>query len=343
MYTTLLYAIGIPFLLVLGTTLGLHLLGRILFLSSHRRAKKLFADSLWLPLRFSSEPIQGEDVEFKSSGRVTLRGTYITHRSPRHKGTVLFCHEFNGTQESIKPYVENLVQTGFDILTFDLRNHGKSDFVHHTFPTPWVTTTDMDDIRAAIDYLESRPETEPGGLCVFGFGKGATLALCAAGSDPRIRSIVLDAPARENKLFTKNCRDILMKSLRVSRKRTSRFVTLFVKAMLYMIVSPVLTVVHAWHRTVLGLWYGCRFVNPQTFVKNVCQPTLILYGHVDAAVCAGHAQALRHRMVGNQMVDRPRLWFVSPEVQPNENGVDEASSRQVARFFEEAVTREVSL
>lgn len=332
MYATLLYTVGFSFLIALTATFGLHLLGRLLFLSSHRRTRKLFADTPWLPLRSVTGTLPGENVEFQSSGKVTLRGTFLSHRGAHRKGTVLFCHELNGTRESVAPYADHLLQAGFDILAFDLRNHGKSDFQRHALPTPWVTTADMDDIRAAVDYLESRGGTEPGELGIFGFGKGATLALCAAGSDSRIRSVVLDAPVKETKLFSKNCRDILRKSMKLSRRRTSRFFTLFSKALLYTVACPVLSIAEAWHRFMLGIWFGCRFVNPWAFAKKVHQPMLIVHGHIDSAVRPDHVQALC-----NRMADRPKLWLIPEKNRSHDGTVHETCSRQVTRFFEEAL------
>ena len=328
MHITIFNNLGLPLLIALGATIGLHLLGRIFFLSSHHRSRKLYEGTHWLPLRTSGDPLKGEKVEFSSTDRATLRGTFLRHETTAPKGTILFCHEFNGTQENIGPYVDQLTKAGFNILTFDFRNHGQSDFVHHVQPTPWVTTTDLDDVRAAMDYLCSRPETATTGFCVFGFGKGATVALCAAGSDNRIQSVVLDAPVKETKLFAKNCRDVLFKSMRLSRRRTIRFVVLFIKALLYVVTYPVLSAIHAWRRFVLGIWCGCRFVNPGTLAKKVRKPVMIIHGHVDSSIRADQVQALC-----NRMNDRPRLWFAAPST----DCVDENCSRQVIRFIEEVI------
>ncbi|MDR0335621.1 MAG: alpha/beta hydrolase [Planctomycetaceae bacterium] len=334
-YTTLYYTAGVPLFIAVVFTLVLHLVERIFFLSSHRRSRNLFSGTPWLPFHCSTQPLNGEEIEFQSHEKITLRGTFLRHKSDIRKGSVLFCHEFNGNQMSISPYVEQLVNGGFDVLTFDFRNHGKSDFDYHTQTTPWITTTDMDDVRAAITYFCSRPETDSQGIGIFGLGKGANIALCAAGTDQRVRSIVLDNPMPENRLFNRNCREILLKSIRqssrISRKRTALWVSLFFRALLYAVTCPVVSLFYTWRRFILGFWYGCRFVNPSPFLKNVRQPIMIVHGQIDTMTRADQIQAFCDRMTV-----RPKLWLVSAKDRDCYEKISDDCSRQVARFFAEA-------
>lgn len=336
-YTTLYYTAGLPLFIAIAFTLVLHLTERIFFLSSHRRSRNLFSGTPWLPLRFATQPLDGEEIEFWSDHKIMLRGTWLSHKSDVRKGSVLFCHEFNGNQMSVSPYIDQLLNQGFDVMTFDFRNHGKSDFDYHTQSTPWITTTDMDDVQAAITYLCTRPETNPQGICIFGLGKGANIALCAAGTDHRVCSVVLDAPMPENRLFHRNCREIFFKSIRqsarISRRRIFLVVSLFFRALIYSITCPIISFIYAWRRCILGYWYGCRFVNPAPLVKNVRQPIMIVHGHVDTMTRADQIQAFCDRMAV-----RPKLWLVSAKDR-NRYGygsISDDCSRQVARFFEEA-------
>jgi pimeloyl-ACP methyl ester carboxylesterase len=333
-YTTLYYTV-IPLFIAVAFTLALHLIERIFFLSPYRRSRNLFSGTPWLPFRFANQPLDGEEVEFQSRGKITLRGTFLRHKSGVRKGSVLFCHEFNGNQLSVSPYAEQLVNWGFDVLTFDFRNHGKSDFDYHIQTTPWITTTDMDDVRAAITYFCSRPETDSQGIGIFGLGKGANIALCAAGTDQRVRAIVLDAPMPENRLFNRNCREIFFKSVRqssrISRRRIILLVPLFFRALLYSVTCPVISFFYAWRRFILGIWYGCRFVNPNPLLKHVHQPMMIVHGHIDTITRADQIQAFCDRMAV-----RPKLWLVSAKDRNRYGSISDDCSRQVARFFEEA-------
>ena len=272
-------------------------------------------------------------MEFSSSDNITLRGTFIAHRSAYRKGTVLFCHELNGNRSNISPYTNQLVHSGFDVLTFDFRNHGRSDTsAKSQRSTPWLTTDDMQDVRSAIDYLVGRmPSDATGGIGVFGLGKGATVALCAAGCDDRIRSIVLDSPIPDRLLFQKNCWDVLVKSTRLSRLRMTKFVTLIGKAVLYSITCPFVTLFCTWQRYLLGYWYGCRFIDLRQYVKNVRQPIMIIHGAVDTMTRADQIQTFC-----DKMPVRPQLWMVpaaSRQDAENSGVISENCSRQVASFL----------
>lgn len=330
MYSSLFHPIALPFWVAVIAFLGLHVLGRLFLLSSYRRTRYLYIGTPWLPLRSVSSPLSGEEVSFSSSGKLTLRGTFLAHRAEQGKGTIVFCHELNGNRSNIGPYVDNLTEAGFNVLAFDFRNHGESDSASHSLPTPWITTADLDDVKAAIRYLETRDDLGDGGIGVFGLGKGATVALCVAGCDSRIRSIVLDAPMPENRLFDKNCWEVLVKSVRLSRRSTSRFVSLLFRAVLYSLTCPLVSLVHAWRRFMLGLWYGCRFVNPWPLVKRVRQPIMIVHGHADSKTRSDQIQAFCDRMPV-----RPRLWLISAGDREGWGRVSDDCCRQVARFFAE--------
>lgn len=327
-YTTTFFSVFYPFLVVLLVALGLHLLGHLLILSSPRRSRYLYSRTPWLPLRSSPQVLEGEEVEFTTTGKLTLRGTFLASPNGQSKGTVLFCHELNGNRSSITPYVRDLLDCGFDILSFDFRNHGRSDSTCFSQPTPWITVADMDDVKSALNYLKTRRNVENDRIGVFGLGKGATVALCLAGCDSSVSSVVLDTPMPENRLFVKNCWQALVKSTKISRRSTSKFTALFFKALLYALSCPVLTLVSAWRRFVLGLWYRCRFVNPWSMVKNVSQPIMIVHGHVDTPTKPEQIQAFCDRMP-----TRPKLWLIPS----GQRELSENCCRQVARFFEEIV------
>ncbi len=261
---------------------------------------------------------------------LTLRGTFFSAPDEKRRGVVLFCHELNGNRNNVAPYLRSLLDSGFDVLAFDFRNHGESDKTLYGQPTPWMTTSDLEDVKAAVDYLASRSDNEKKEISLFGLGKGATVALCVAGGDSRVKSVVLDAPIPENRLFEKNCWDLLAKSVRCSRKSLRLSVTLFVRAVLYSLFCPIASLLFAWQRFVLGMWCGCRFVNPWPFVKRVRQPMMIIHGHADSKTRADQIQAFCDRLP-----NRPKLWIVPACSREGLGKINEECSSQVARFFAE--------
>ena len=76
---------------------------------------------------------------------------------------LVFCHEYLSDRWSFQPYADGLRDLGFDLFTFDFRNHGASDSDPVYQPLQWVTDHEVRDLRAALAYLRSRPDRDPAG------------------------------------------------------------------------------------------------------------------------------------------------------------------------------------
>lgn len=135
----------------------------------------------------------GEECEFPTSNGLTLRGTYLKHAaSGARRGVILFAHELNGDRWNASPYVRDLIAAGYDVLTFDFRNHGASDAQPNLTLAPWISPNELRDTRAAIDYLMSRADADPRGIGILGISRGAGASLCVAADDPRVRCLFTD-------------------------------------------------------------------------------------------------------------------------------------------------------
>ena len=115
---------------------------------------------MFLPLRVS-RPDEGEDVRFPSENGLTLAGTYLKTRTAQRSGVIIFCHEYLSNRWSVVPYLDHLRDHGFDLFSFDYRNHGESDKDTHYNPLQWVTQHEVNDLNAAIDYLRTRDDYDP--------------------------------------------------------------------------------------------------------------------------------------------------------------------------------------
>lgn len=140
-----------------------------------------------------SRSAEGEECEFVNSDGLTLRGTYVPADSSARRGVVLFAHEAGGDRWSVSLYLDAVRQAGFDIFTFDFRCHGTSDSPPRHELRPWVTPAEVQDVRAAVDYVCSRPDADPRGVAILGRSRGGVAALCAAAPDPRIICVVADS------------------------------------------------------------------------------------------------------------------------------------------------------
>jgi alpha/beta superfamily hydrolase len=104
---------------------------------------------------------------------------------------IIMCHGFTGHKaETHRLFVEaarEFARHGLAVLRFDFRGSGDSggEFREMT------VSREIEDAQAALEYLSSRPEADPGRLGVLGLSLGGCVAACLAGRDGRIRSLAL--------------------------------------------------------------------------------------------------------------------------------------------------------
>lgn len=306
----------------------LRIVSHLFLVSSKARSCRLFSGTPWLPLSDCPPREDGERILLTALDGQSLAASYFMHTSPEKRGVVLFCHELNGNRFGISPYIDAIRQAGFDLLSFDFRGHGES-LSAGCSPTPRVTQDDLNDVEAAIDTIIERNGSAVR-IAVLGMGKGATVALCAAGRDSRVTSVVLDGPSPEGRFFEKNCWDALVRSSRsLATSWSPRYLLLLGKAILYTLACPFSILRATWQRYILGFWCGCRFVNTTALIKNVRQPVFIVHGNVDSLVRADQIHAFRERMG-----ERPQVWFVPGiDKRRRNNDVLEDCYRQVTRFL----------
>ncbi len=137
------------------------------------------------------EVANAEDVQFPTTDGLQLRGCYLHGQKPR-RGVILFGLEFGSNRWSCVPYCQHLLDAGYDVFAYEARNQGDSDSLPGYEPLQWVTDYEVDDARAAIKYLKSRPDRDPHGIGLYGISKGAGAGLLAAVEDPSIRCCVTD-------------------------------------------------------------------------------------------------------------------------------------------------------
>ncbi|MEZ6140373.1 MAG: prolyl oligopeptidase family serine peptidase [Zavarzinella sp.] len=133
-----------------------------------------------------------EEVHFPTSGGAKLYGVYFHTPQAVRKGVILFGIEFGSDCWSARGYTEALVADGYDVFTYAPRGQKGSDVIPGYTPMPWITTWEVEDCHAAINYLLHRPDADPKGIGFFGVSKGANAGLAAATSSSAIRCIVTD-------------------------------------------------------------------------------------------------------------------------------------------------------
>lgn len=139
------------------------------------------------------QPIPGaENVRFPTAGGLKLAGSYLRSPGRERRGVILFGTEFGSNRWSCHAYCKQLLAEGYDVFTFEFRNTGDSDAMPGYEPLQWVTEYEVEDVRAAVEYLKSRPDAEAHGIGFFGISRGGGAGILVAAEEPWIRCVVTD-------------------------------------------------------------------------------------------------------------------------------------------------------
>lgn len=142
-----------------------------------------------------------EEIFFQNAHGLTLRGSLYQHQKQPSRGLILFCPELAGSHWSVMSYCEGLWNAGFDLIAFDFRNQGESDFQAGYEPLHWLTEFELNDTLSAIDYIKSRDDLRNLPLGVMGISRGGTAAMAVAARCPEIECVACEGSYVTNDLF----------------------------------------------------------------------------------------------------------------------------------------------
>ena len=277
---------------------------------------------MFLPLR-AARTHDGEDVRFPTRRGLHLAGTYLKTRSASRTGVLVFCHEYLGDRWSVLPYLDHLRDRGFDIFTFDFRNHGESDKDPRYSPLQWVTNHEIDDLRAAIAYARSRDDADPAGFGLFGVSRGGGTALCVGSKERGAWGVVTDGafPTRGTMVAY-----------------IHRWAEIYVASPWFWKLMPnTLFEYLGWTgrmRTQIRL--GCRYSNVEKAVARLApRPWLAIHGQKDAYIGIAIAEKLFER------AGEPKELWVVPQAKHNRSREKNpvAYNQHLVRFFERYAPR----
>jgi len=131
-----------------------------------------------------------EDVSFPSrEDKITIRGWFLP--APASKKTIIFVHGINKNrlQEDVPamPVAAGLNKAGYNILMFDLRNHGESGGSLTS-----VGQYEVRDLLGAVDYIKSRGQAGEH-IGVMAWSMGAATALNSLPQKPPFEAVVADS------------------------------------------------------------------------------------------------------------------------------------------------------
>jgi dienelactone hydrolase len=159
-----------------------------------------------------------EDVSFLASDGVELRGWYVAADVPRAP-TIVWVHgwlwnragniagrvPFIDRDVDFLPVTRVLRDAGFNVLLFDLANHGESGKRLPLTQGPWESR----DFVGAVRYLRSRPEVDPERIGVIGMSAGGNTALYGVPDCQPIRAILAVQPTKVARFNARFALDML--------------------------------------------------------------------------------------------------------------------------------------
>lgn len=246
---------------------------------------RVFEEVPWLKAPLAEPEAGHEACSFQTADGLTLRGSYLRTTADQRLGVILFCHELLGDRWNALPYVESLRDAGYDIFTFDFRNHGQSDSIPGYEPIPWLTQYELTDVRAALDYLTSREDVGDEPIGIYGISRGGTAALCAAAGQAGVGAVLTDG----------------------AFPTLSMLVFYFRRYMgIYTRMSPLYMRLPQFYVRFLMLWTArsteerrhCRFIEVERVGRRITQPVMMIHGAQDSYIPVEVAHEFRQRIPG---------------------------------------------
>ena len=320
MPTFLLLLIAIPLLV------GLVAMGIFLLYTAIKYAPiigRIFEEKpLFLPLRLS--PLDdGEDVRFLTEDGFTLAGTYHRATTRNRIGVLVFCHEYLSDRWSFAAYAGPLRSLGFDVFSFDFRNHGQSDSDPTYRPLQWVTDHEVRDVQGALSYLRTRNDRDPAGFALFGISRGGGTALVATAQANDVWGVITDGafPTSGTMIsYIRRWSDIYLQN---------RFLRKWMPKVLFRYA--------AWTGRVRSeRRLNCRFPSVERAVAKISpRPWLMIHGEKDAYIGTDIARTLFDR------ASEPKDFWIVPKAKHNRcrELEPQAYAERVASFFRKYAPR----
>lgn len=144
-----------------------------------------------MPTRRTPEDIgiQYEKVRFASADGTNLDAWWIPAPTAGVTRTMLVCHGVGANRDDILRFIPFLHEAGYNILTWDWRGHGLSDWAQVTFGL-----NEKKDARAAVDWILKNKKDRTKWLGALGISMGAGILVQAGPLCPEIQAFVLDSP-----------------------------------------------------------------------------------------------------------------------------------------------------
>jgi pimeloyl-ACP methyl ester carboxylesterase len=125
------------------------------------------------------------EVHIPTANGLSLFGWFLPAAQAGRAPAVAVLHGWSGNAENLLPLASPLHQSGFAVLLFAARGHGRSD-VDSFASMPRFA----EDLEHALDWLRQQPQVEPRRITVIGHSVGAAAALLVASRRHDLAAVV---------------------------------------------------------------------------------------------------------------------------------------------------------
>jgi pimeloyl-ACP methyl ester carboxylesterase len=122
------------------------------------------------------------------TGAPQLQGWWIPSSRSASRYTVLYLHGADGNLSDTLDDLGRLHNAGVNVLAFDYRGYGQSQFVHPS------EAHMRQDAESALNYLTATRHVDSHSIVLDGKALGANLALEVAAAHPELAGVVIDSP-----------------------------------------------------------------------------------------------------------------------------------------------------
>ncbi len=114
---------------------------------------------------------------------------------------VIMSHGLGGTKDCIlERYAVRFVEAGFAVLTYDYRHFGDSEGEPRQL---FVTSSQLDDLRAAIEYARTRNEIDAEKIALWSTSASGGYGLIIAAEDVKIAAVIAQCAGIDHKADSK--------------------------------------------------------------------------------------------------------------------------------------------
>jgi len=138
-----------------------------------------------------------EDVYFQTEDNLRLAGWFLPAGLDA-RGTIIVMHGYPANKADALNW-SLFLQDKYNVLLFDFRYFGSSEGKYTT-----IGWNEKKDLKAAVDYLNTRTDIDQEKIGVMGFSMGGAVGIMHGSVDPRIKAIVADSAYASLDLLVNN-------------------------------------------------------------------------------------------------------------------------------------------